>query len=50
MTLDEIKMAVRELSREQRLELFDDYCHSCGKYDREEKIKYLKGCQCWNDE
>lgn len=34
--------AVAELTDEERLDLFTDYCKACGKAD--------PSCQCWNDE
>ena len=34
--------ALGALTAEQRLELFGDYCHGCGRDD--------PTCQCWNDE
>lgn len=42
----QLKVRIRKLSNEQRIELFDDYCTHCGEYDGDR----VMGCQCWNDE
>lgn len=48
---DDLKKAIRELTDDERLELFSDYCLECGRYDvNEDNSIYYKGCQCWNDD
>ncbi len=42
ITLEMIRLLVDQLTNEQRLELFGEYCKGCGCDDPD--------CQCWNDE
>lgn len=39
---DNAKTLLRELTSDERMELFSDYCKYCGDTD--------PSCQCWNDE
>lgn len=39
---DNTKSIIKNLSDEQRMEIFSDYCRHCGSTDPK--------CQCWNDE
>jgi len=40
--LDEAKKLLKELTDDERMELFGNYCKCCGCDD--------PSCQCWNDE
>jgi len=40
--LEKIKVQLDELSDDERMELFLNYCRSCGCDD--------PGCCCWNDD
>ena len=46
MLLDDVKEYIKNLTSDERLDLFADYCKYCGDYDADR----IKGCQCWNDE
>lgn len=38
----DVQSALEQLTDDQRMELFADYCRSCGRNDPR--------CRCWNDE
>ena len=46
MLLADVKEYIKNLTSDERLDLFADYCKYCGDYDADRII----GCQCWNDE
>ena len=41
-TINLVKEKLKYLSDEERLDIFSDYCQSCGCNNPQ--------CQCWNDE
>ncbi len=43
--LRKIKFIIRELTNEERVAIFSEYCELCGSYDKDKPLK----CQCWND-
>jgi|RifCSP16_1_1023843.scaffolds.fasta_scaffold79092_2 hypothetical protein len=46
MLLADVKQYIKNLTSDERLDLFADYCKYCGDYDGDT----ISGCQCWNDE
>ena len=46
MSIEELKTELIKLTDDERLELFSDYCDSCGCYNQ----PTARPCQCWNDE
>ena len=40
--IDKIIEALKALSEDERLEVFSQFCHSCGDNN--------PSCKCWNDE
>ena len=43
---EDTRIKLQQLTDDQRMDLFADYCKFCGCIQPEEG----RGCQCWNDE
>lgn len=46
LQLSAVQTALRQMSEEQRMEVYREYCHYCGSYQGGS----TRGCQCSNDE
>lgn len=45
---ESVRAALSRMTSEERLELFRDYCTSCG--DAQPTDPQARRCQCWNDD
>lgn len=51
MDLNSLKKALKDLTDDERMEIFSDYCLHCGRHDvNENNSPFFRSCQCWNDE